>query len=121
MTVASIHRMPTPSQPKPPKGLSKDAARLWAELQGVYGVTDPAGLLLLETACKSYDDWATARERVDREGLLVADRQGGTKLNPAQRAVKDSHNAMMQALRMLHFDVEPKLPPGRPGGQSKTI
>jgi phage terminase small subunit len=114
---ATITRLPFGKAPSPPKGLSRDGRRLWSELQSTYGVRDPAGLLLLETACKSFDDWAAARMQLDEEGLLIADRQGGQKLHPAAMVVKNSHAAMMQALRMMHFDVKPTLPSvGRPPG-----
>jgi hypothetical protein len=113
--------VPFLAEPKPPKGLAPDGRRLWLELQRAYGIRDPAGLLLLETACKSFDDWSAARRQLEEEGLLVPDRQGGKKLNPVQRHVKDSHAAMMQALRLLHFDVKPVLPVGRPGGGRRAV
>jgi phage terminase small subunit len=116
MTPASITRLPLVTSPKPPRGLARDGRRLWLDLQRTYGITDPAGLLLLETACKSFDDWSAARARLEEEGLLVPDRQGSKKLNPVQRQVKDSHAAMMAALRLLHFDVQPVRAIGRPPG-----
>jgi hypothetical protein len=108
------------SEPKPPRGLAPDGRRLWLDLQRTYAIRDPAGLLLLETACKSFDDWSAARAQLETEGLLVPDRQGGKKLNPVQRQVKDSHAAMMQALRLLHFDVKPVLSIGRPPGGKRA-
>jgi phage terminase small subunit len=113
--------VPFLAEPKPPKGLAPDGRRLWLELQRAYGIRDPAGLLLLETACKSFDDWSTARRVLEEEGLLVPDKRGGKKLNPAQRQAKDSHSAMMQSLRLLHFDVQPVLPVGRPKGGKRAV
>ena len=112
--------LPFLSEPKPPRGLAPDGRRLWLNLQRTYAIRDPAGLLLLETACKSFDDWSAARAQLETEGLLVPDRQGGKKLNPVQRQVKDSLAAMMQALRLLHFDVKPVLSIGRPPGGKRS-
>jgi P27 family predicted phage terminase small subunit len=118
MTAATVTRLQPSTAPKPPAGLKADGKRLWTELQRAYGIVDAGGLLLLETACKSYQDWQEARAAVAKDGLLVPDRQGGTKAHPAAKIVESSHRSMMAALRGLHLDIEPLQDrPGRPSGR----
>jgi hypothetical protein len=117
MTVSLLAHRPHLTTPKPPDGLGPDGKRLWLELQSSYGIVDAGGLLLLETAAKSYDDWIGARAILTEEGLTVPS-PAGRKAHPAVRLVEVAHRNMMAALRQLHLDVEPlRAGPGRPSGK----
>jgi hypothetical protein len=116
MNPATVTRFPQVTPPKAPAGLSRDGRRLWVELQGTYGIVDPGGLLLLELAVRSFDDWTAARKLLDKEGLTVAG-PGGRKAHPALRAVEVAHRPLMASLRQLHLDVEPIQKVGRPSGK----
>jgi phage terminase small subunit len=117
MSLPSIARLPIATKPKPPRGLSRAARDLWTSLQQTYAITDPGGLLLLELAAKSFDDWTAARKLLEAEGLTMVGRQGSRKVHPPARIVETSHRAMMSSLRALHLDVEPLKAIGRPPGK----
>ena len=116
MTLATITRLPHVTSPKPPAGLAREGCKLWTDLQSTYAIMDPGGLLLLELAAKSFDDWTAARKLLDKEGLTVAG-PGGRKAHPALRATEVAHRALMSSLRQLHLDVEPVRAVGRPSGK----
>jgi hypothetical protein len=119
MTLHALPRFPKTTPPKPPAGLGRDGRKLWLELQTTYAITDAAGLVLLELAAKSFDDWIAARELLKREGLTVTGGPSGPKVHPAVRLVEVSHRSLMASLRQLHLDVEPLKAVGRPAGSSK--
>ncbi len=109
----------SPQKPsKPPKGLSREAARWWRRLLGEYEIGDEAGLLLLQMALESFDRMRQAQAALAKDGLVVTDRFAQKKAHPLCTVERDSRAQMLAALKALNLDVEPlRNTPGRPGGR----
>ena len=103
---------------KPPKTLSREAARWWRKLIAEYEIEDEAGYLILMTALEAFDRMRQAQTVLDDETLIVKDRFGQAKAHPLCTVERDSRAQMLAALKALNLDVEPLNPrPGRPGGR----
>lgn len=82
-----------------------------------YAIDDHGGLLLLQTACESFDRMREAQAAIKKTGAVYQDRFGQPKSNPACVVERDSRNQMMQALKALNLDLEPlRDSVGRPPG-----
>lgn len=95
---------------KVPKSLSTEAKRWWKQIVEGFQIDDPAGLLLLESAMKAFDDMQRAQSIVDREGPIIRDRWGQQKQHPATLVLRDSRNLMLRSLKALNLDVAPGSP-----------
>ena len=72
---------------------------------------------MLRVACDAHDMMLAAQKVIDQHGIVIVDRFGCLKSNPATVTVRDSRSAFLRALRDLHLDVEPiKSAIGRPHG-----
>ena len=90
---------------------------LW-ELWNSYTIDDPAGIKLLELLGQLIDRRDQARKAVKKYGLLVPDRVGKPKQNPACAIEKDCTAQILMTLDKLHLDIEPlRDGPGRPPGR----
>ena len=96
--------------PKAPKGLSREAARLWRELVSEYGIDDVAGRLILATALESFDRMRAAQAILENAGEVINDRFGQEKAHPAVAIERDSRVSMLAALKHLSLDLEPLRP-----------
>jgi P27 family predicted phage terminase small subunit len=106
------------NSPKSPKSLSREAKTWWRKIQAEYGIDDEAGLLLLQTACESFDRMRSCQAEIDRDGQVVKDRFDQDKPHPLLSVERDARSQMMQALKQLNLDLEPlRDGPGRPGGR----
>jgi len=102
---------------KPPKHLSKDACQWWTDIQAEYGISDHAGLLLLQTGLEAFDRMREAQQAIKKHGAVYLDRFEQVKNNPACTVERDARAQMMAALKQLNLDLEPlRDKPGRPGG-----
>lgn len=90
--------------PAAPADLSADAKRLWADITREYSIDDAVGKLLLHEALKSYDRMAQARRIVDKLGLLVKDRFGQARANPAAQVEKDARAGFLSAMKLLGIE-----------------
>jgi phage terminase small subunit len=103
--------------PKPPKGLSVAARRLWRGLMAEYRLDDAAALAILTAGLEAFDRAAAAKALLDADGPVVEDRWGQKKVHPAASVERDNRAAFLAALKQLNLDVEPlRDGPGRPGG-----
>jgi P27 family predicted phage terminase small subunit len=103
---------------KPPKNLSREAKATWRKIQDEYQITDEAGLLILATACESFDRMRQAQASIEAEGATFPDRFGQPRPHPATVIERDSRAAMLAALKQLNLDLEPlRDGPGRPAGR----
>jgi phage terminase small subunit len=91
---------------KPPQGLSKRAAKFWAELQHEYSIDDPGGQQVLTSAAESLDRQWQAAEILDREGLVIADRFQQQRPHPCCAIERDSRNGFLAAMRWLNLEPE---------------
>jgi P27 family predicted phage terminase small subunit len=103
------------SRPKAPSGISAEARVWWTKLVAAYELDDEAAQFLLLQAMESFDRLRAAQALVEKDGLVVEDRFGQKKPNPATMIERDSRTALLRALRQLNLDVEP--PVSRPGGK----
>ncbi len=82
-----------------------------------YEITDPAGLLLLQTALEAFDRMRGAQESIANDGATVNDRFGQVRAHPMITVERDARAAMLAALKALNLDLEPLRDRiGRPSG-----
>jgi len=105
----------TTTQPAP-KGLSTAAQTWWKRLHNEFDLTDEAAQFLLESALRSFDRMSEAAALVTKHGVVVIDKFGQLKSNPATTVERDSRAAMHAAFKQLNLDVLPPQKPGRPAG-----
>jgi P27 family predicted phage terminase small subunit len=67
---------------EPPAHLSPSARQLWTTTVETY-VLHEHHLRILQLLCEAWDRSQQARERLDREGLIVPGAEGGVKTHPA--------------------------------------
>jgi P27 family predicted phage terminase small subunit len=79
----------TETLPAPPGHLSKEARELFATLVEEYEF-EPVELATLTLALEAYDQAATARRRVKRDGQIVLDRFDQPKAHPAVTIHRDA-------------------------------
>ena len=103
--------------PKAPDGLSKAGASWWKRLHTEFDLSDEAALFLLESALRAFDRMNEAAEIIKERGIVVTDKFGQLKTNPATAVERDSRAAMHAALKALNLDVLPPQKPGRPAGR----
>lgn len=103
---------------KAPSHLSKAAQGIFKGLVTEYGISDVAGLRILQAACESWDRAAAARREIDRAGMVVLDKNNQAKSHPLLTVERDNRAAFLQALKSLNLDLEPlHSGPGRPPGR----
>jgi P27 family predicted phage terminase small subunit len=99
--------------PPAPEHLSDEAAAWWAKITAEYQLGDDAQLLL-QTGLESFDRMRSAQAEIAEHGVVVRDRWGQLRCNPACAVERDSRSALVQAMKALHLDLEPLNPVGRP-------
>jgi P27 family predicted phage terminase small subunit len=101
---------------RPPQTLSPAAKRWWTLILSAYEIStngdDPAGLLLLETALRAFDEMEKAQAIVKRTGPMLRDRFGQAKLNPMVLVARDARMGMLRAIKQLNLDIAPGAPLG---------
>jgi phage terminase small subunit len=103
-------------EPKPPKGYSGEARRLWRHVVASWGL-DPAAIAILDQACRALMRVRQAQRLVDAAGIVVKDRFGQDKPHPGMMIELTAQQTMLTNLRALNLDLEPLHDgPGRPPG-----
>jgi P27 family predicted phage terminase small subunit len=92
---------------KPALKFSAEARDWRRKLVAAYGITDPAGVLILDRACEAFDEMRQAQREVTANGMTAVDRFGQRKPNPAVLMVRDSRTALVRCLKALNLDFEP--------------
>ena len=103
-----------PKAPKAPSHLTVGSRRLWADITSTY-VLEPHHLAILAAAMEARDRMLQARAAIARHGLLVTDRFGALRANPALAIERDSRTAFYRGIREVGLDIEaagapPRLP-----------
>jgi phage terminase small subunit len=93
--------------PLPPAHLAEAGATLWADITRQYRIQDGAGQALLTVAAECLDRMRQAQEAIREHGVLVADRYGGKRQNPACAVERAARHGMITALKALNLDLEP--------------
>jgi len=91
----------------PPAHLGEAGAQLWAAIVQQYRIGDGAGLVLATTAAECLDRMRQAQEAIREHGLLLADRYGGKRQNPACVVERAARDGMINALKALNLNLEP--------------
>ena len=99
---------PTTDSRKPPKSLKKPGKSLWIATLDQFIFDSEHQYHLLEHAGRMLDVATAARAEVEKRGLLLPDRFGVLKENPAAAIERQSLNAYRLACREMNLDVEPK-------------
>ena len=103
---------------KPPKHLSKESKSMWKKIVSTYEIEDEAGLKILRSACEAFDRAQSARERINKDGLIFFDKFDKPKPHVLLPVERDSRAAFLAGLKHLNLDLEPlRDGPGRPGGK----
>ena len=90
-----------------PLHLKPDGRRLWKSILAEYEVDDAHGLALLQSACEALDRQKQAAAEVERHGLLIVnDKTGAVRANPACVIERDSRTAVLHYLKAMHFDID---------------
>jgi len=93
--------------PAAPAHLTEESRGWWDRIQADSDITDPPGLLLLQSALEALDRMRQAQAAIAVDGLTVHDRFGQPKVHPATVTERDSRAAMLSALKSLNLDIEP--------------
>lgn len=93
-------------QPNPPPSLGKCGRKFWAETLAVYDLEDAHHLRLLENAARCLDRAAEARVQIDKLGIVVNNRFGEARENPACNTERQSMQVFRQAIRELGLDLD---------------
>ena len=103
--------------PKPPAHLRPATRDWWKQTLRDY-VLPPHKLRVLQAACECWDRLCQATETVNKEGLTVEGREGGTRAHPAVAVERDCRIAFARLVRELGLDEADeeanKRGPGRP-------
>lgn len=92
--------------PKAPGHLGPAGRKLWKRLLDEYEIDDPAGLTLLQSACESADRIEAARKSIEEAGVVVRDRFGELRSNPACAIEHAAKMQLVRALRALRLAPE---------------
>jgi phage terminase small subunit len=96
--------------------LLREADDLWRVVTRDW-LLDEAALAVLATACRALTQDLQAAALVAKEGLVVRDRWGQAKPNPAVAIRRDAQSTFLRAMKELGLDLEPVGPVGRPPGK----
>lgn len=88
-----------------PAGLSNAGRALWSRLHGEYRIGDAAGLAVLEQAVRAFERAEEARRLLDKQGCVVRDRWGQTKVHPAAAVERDARASFLAAIRQLGVEI----------------
>jgi len=96
---------------RPPKHLSREARRIWKQLNETWELKNsPDALLILRTALESFDRLQQARLVLDADGCVIKTQTaaGDVKIlkHPALEAEKSARGGLLQAFRMLGLEFE---------------
>jgi P27 family predicted phage terminase small subunit len=104
-----------------PSNLSPEAQRWWRSIISEYGISDGAGLLLLQQALEAFDRVRGAQAQIAQDGLVSRGSKRQARAHPLLAVERDSRAAMLASLRSLNLDLEPlRDRPGRPAGSFMT-
>jgi phage terminase small subunit len=89
---------------KPPSFLGKKGRNFFNKTAERYNFYDQHGIELLTHAAEVLDRLEELRKRIDGEGLLVANRFGELRENPAVKVERDQKILFARLVRELNFD-----------------
>lgn len=90
---------------KPPTFLGKKGRNFFKKQAEKYHFDDQHGIELLTHAAQVLDRLEDVRKRIDEEGLLVTNRFGELRENPAVKVERDQKILFARLVRELNFDI----------------
>lgn len=104
------------SEHRPPAHLRPSSKRWWSAIASEYEL-EPQHLALLDQAAKCLDRIESAREILDRDGVVTQDRFGCAKPHPAMAVELQNKTIFARLVREIGLDVtDPDSRPPRVGG-----
>jgi hypothetical protein len=97
----------------PPRPLDSHGMALWDSVMAEYAIVDRGGIELLAQACSALDRAEALREAIDRDGEVIATRNG-PKVHPGCKDELACRAFVVRTLERLGLNVEAVKPPGRP-------
>lgn len=91
------------STPLAPDHLSLETKKLFTDTVSQF-IFDPHQVELLVLACEARDRAAQAESAIQEHGVLVTDRFGQLKSNPAVRVKQDAESNFARLIRELRLD-----------------
>jgi phage terminase small subunit len=105
------------STPRPPKGVCKEARKLWRGVLEEFHLGADS-LEILRVACLSLSTYMDAKLELDETGRTFTTEGGQVKRNPLCQTERDSLTGFLQAIRLLGLDYPEQTPkPARPRGR----
>ena len=105
--------------PITPGHLSMEARGWWDRITSEWEMEE-SSLMILQSALESFDRMREAQKIIRDEGIIVQDRFGQARKNPACDVERDAKGSMLRALKSLNLDLEPlNDSPGRPVTQGR--
>jgi Phage terminase, small subunit len=93
------------SRPSVPAHLAAAEAALFTEVVRNYRLRDTVSLRILEEACASLQRARTARETVDRDGMVFLDAREKPKQHPLLAVERDARAGALAAFRQLNLEL----------------
>jgi P27 family predicted phage terminase small subunit len=92
------------ARPTPPGHLSKTSKALWNEVVAAF-VLEPAALAILTAGLEARDRCDQAKAVVQEKGVVIVDRWGQLRTNPATTVERDSRAAFLHAMKQIGLDL----------------
>lgn len=92
-----------PTTPKPPAGLSAEAADLWVRTLGEYEINDAASLALLAQLCEALDGIRACQKQVRVDGLMICGASGQLRPHPLLTSEAEYRRAVLACTRALRL------------------
>lgn len=90
--------------PTAPSGLSSEAKKLWGKILREMGEWEESQLWIVRTGLEQWDLMQAAKARVKKDGQMVADRFGQSKVHPLLSVIRDNANGVRQTYKLLGLD-----------------
>jgi hypothetical protein len=97
----------------PPRTLGQSGQSLWNRITTAYQIADAGGIELLTLACEALDRAESLRQKIQRDGEIIATRLG-FKDHPALKHELANRSFVSKTLMRLGLNVEPVRGVGRP-------
>ena len=98
---------------QPTRKLGPSGQKLWTAITSEYSIADAGGVEMLVQACRALDRAEACREQIDRDGEVVATKNGPRE-HPLLKPELACRAFSVRTLQRLGLDVEPVRPIGRP-------
>ena len=83
---------------------------MFTALVKAYGITDKKKLILVRVIAKSWERCLEAEKVIEKLGIVVLDRYGNEKSNPANDILRQARDQMLRALKQLNVIEEHEEP-----------